>query len=78
MKKPKQMITKSKSSKTKLSTIETRAAKISVLSLRNVGKDEFLTGGEVLPEKGLLQKNFKYSPIGCELKKTNWHCKRSI
>ena len=33
-----------------------QAAKISVLSLENVGNCEFLTGEGVLPEKGLLEK----------------------
>ena len=47
---------------------------ILVLSSRNVGKYEFLTGQDVLPEKDLLEKaasvkRFEYSSFGCELKK---------
>ena len=44
------------------------------LSSGNVGKYEFLTGEDVLPEKGLLIKaatirRFEYSPLGIELEK---------
>ena len=51
-----------------------QTAKISALSLGNVGKHEFLTSHNVLPEKGLLEKaasmkRFEYSPLGNELKK---------
>ena len=40
---------------------------------RNVGKYEFLTGKDVLPEKDLLEKaatvkRFEYLPLGSELK----------
>ena len=57
-----------------------QTAKISSLSSGNVGKHKFLTSDDVLPEKGLLEKaasikRFEYSPLGNELKKTNWHCK---
>ena len=51
-----------------------QTAKISALSSENVGKHEFLTSDNVLPEKGLLEKaasmkRFEYSPLGNELKK---------
>ena len=36
--------------------LDKQTAKISALSLEKVGKYEFLTGKEVLPEKGLLEK----------------------
>ena len=44
------------------------------MSSGNIGKDEYLTGEDVLPEKGLLEKaatikRFKYWPIGSELEK---------
>ena len=44
------------------------------MSWGNVSKYEFLTGEDVLPEKGLLEKaatikRFEYSPLGKELKK---------
>ena len=44
------------------------------MSWGNVCKYEFLTGEDVLPEKGLLEKaatikRFEYSPLGKELKK---------
>ena len=46
----------------------------SALSSANVAKYEFLTGEDVLPEKGLLEKaatikRFEYSPFESELKK---------
>ena len=49
-------------------------AKISALSTGNVEKYYFLTGKDVLLEKGLLEKaatikRFEYSPLGSELKK---------
>ena len=48
-------------------------AKIFGLLSRNVGKYEFLTGKDVLPEKDLLEKavtikRFEYLPLGSELK----------
>ena len=48
--------------------------KILALSSGNVGKCEFLTGKDVLPERDLLDKEaimktFEYSPLGSELKK---------
>ena len=51
-----------------------QTTKISALSSGNVGKCEFLTGEDILPEKELLQKaatikRLKYSPLGSELKK---------
>ena len=44
------------------------------LSSRNVGKYEYLSGKDVLPEKDFLEKvatikRFEYSPLGSELKK---------
>ena len=47
---------------------------MSALSSRNVGKYEFLTSKDVLPEKDLLEKaaaieRFEYSSLGSELKK---------
>ena len=52
------------------------------LSSGNVGKYCFLTGKDVLQEKYLLEKaapmkRFEYWPLGSELKKTNWHCKKA-
>ena len=54
--------------------LDKQAAKIFALSLGNVGKNEFLTGENILPEKDLLEnvatiKRFEYSPLSCELKK---------
>ena len=51
-----------------------QTAKISALSSGNVGKYEFSTGEDVLPEKELLEKaatikRFQYSLLGNELKK---------
>ena len=51
-----------------------QTAKISALSSINVGKYDFLTGGEVLPEKALLEKAaiikmFEYWLLVNELKK---------
>ena len=48
-------------------------ANISALSSGNVSKHEFLSGRDVLPEKGLLEKavalkRFEYLPLGKELK----------
>ena len=52
--------------------LDRQTAKISALSSGNVSKYEFLTGKDVLPEKGLLEKatmkRFKYSPLGKKLK----------
>ena len=54
--------------------LDRQAAKTSALSSGNVGKYEFLTGKNVLPEKDLLEKvatllkRFEYSPLGKELK----------
>ena len=49
-----------------------QTAKISALSLEKVSKYEFLTGKDVLPKKGLLEKapaikRIEYSPLGKEL-----------
>ena len=46
------------------------------MSSGDVDKYEFLTGGDVLPEKGFLEKaatikRFDYSSIGSALKKQN-------
>ena len=54
--------------------LDRQATKISALSSGNVGKYEFLSGKDVLPEKDLLDKattikRFEYSPLGTELKK---------
>ena len=53
--------------------LDTRAARSFALSTRNIGKYEFLKGGDVLPEKRLLEKaaikRFECSPLGSELKK---------
>ena len=53
--------------------LDRQTAKISVLSSGNVRKYGFLTGKDVLPEKGLLQKaatikRFECRPLGKELK----------
>ena len=49
-----------------------QTARISALSSRNVGKQKFLTGEDVLTAKDLLEKDakikrFEYSPLGSEL-----------
>ena len=54
--------------------LDWQTAMISVLSSGNIGKYEFLTGKDVLPEKDLLEKaatikRFEYSLLGSELKK---------
>ena len=54
--------------------LDRKTAKVLPLSSGNVGKYEFLTGEEVLPEKVLLEKaatikRFKYSQLGHGLKK---------
>ena len=54
--------------------LDRQAAKISALLSGNVGKYEFLTDKDVLPEKDLLEKaatikKFEYSPLSSELKK---------
>ena len=54
--------------------LDWQTAKISALSLGNVGKYEFLTDKDVLAEKDLLEKaaalkRFEYSPLAKELKK---------
>ena len=48
-----------------------------------VVKYKLLTGEDVFPEKRILEKaakikRFEYLPLGSELKKTKWYCKRSI
>ena len=53
--------------------LDRQTAKISALSSWNVSKYEFLTGEDVLPEKGLLEKSatmkkFECLPLGKELK----------
>ena len=50
--------------------LDKQTAKISALSSEKVGKYEFLTGKEVLPEKGLLEKlqQLKDVDIRSELK----------
>ena len=54
--------------------LDRQTAKILASSSGNVGKCEFLTGKDVLPEKVLLEKvvtikRFEYSPLGSEFKK---------
>ena len=54
--------------------LDMQASKVLALSSGNVGKYDFLTGKDVLPQKGLLEKRFaikrfEYSPLGSELKK---------
>ena len=54
--------------------LDRQTAKSSILSSGNVDKYEFLTGEEVLPEKGLLEKaatikRFEYPSLGSELQK---------
>ena len=56
------------------SDLDRQTAKISALSSGNVSKYEFLTGKDVLPEKGLLEqtielKRFQYFLLDKELKK---------
>ena len=53
-----------------------QTAEISALSSRNVSKYEFLTGKDVLPEKGMFEraatiKRDEYSPLVSDVKKTN-------
>ena len=53
--------------------LDRQTAKISALSSRNIGKYEFLTGEDVLPEKVQLEKaaivkRFEYSLLDSELK----------
>ena len=60
--------------KSKQSITKLRKTKLSALSSQNVGKYEFLTSEDVLPEKGLSEKDatikkFEYSPSGSEMKK---------
>ena len=54
--------------------LDRQISKISPLSSGNVSKYEFLTGKDVFPEKGLLEKaatmkRFEYFLLGKELKK---------
>ena len=56
--------------------LDRQTAKISALSSGNVSKYEFLTGKNILPEKGVLEKaatmkRFEYSPSGKEIKAQN-------
>ena len=53
--------------------LDRQTAKTSTLSSENVSKYEFLTGEDVLPEKGLLEKaatikKIEYSPLRSVLK----------
>ena len=53
--------------------LDRKIAKIFALSSGNIGKYEFLTGEDVLPENDLLEKatttkRFECSPLGSELK----------
>ena len=55
-------------------SLDKQTAKISALSPRSVGKYEFLTGEDILPEKNLLEKAgtikiFEYWTLGSELEK---------
>ena len=52
-----------------LYNLDRQTAKISALSSGNVSKYEFLTGKNILREKGLLEKaptikRFEYAPLG--------------
>ena len=63
--------------------LDRQTTKISALLSVNVSKYEFLTGKDVLPEKGMLQKDatmkiFKNSPLGKELKVQTDIAKNSI
>ena len=52
--------------------MQLRQAKISALSSRNVGKYEFFTGEDILPEKilfGNTIKVFEYLPLGSKFEK---------
>ena len=54
--------------------LDRQTGKILGLSSGNLSKCEFLTGEDVLAEKGLLEKTatikrFEYSPLGSELRK---------
>ena len=54
--------------------LDRQTVKISALSIGNVGKYEYLTGQDVLPENNLLEKSvtikiFEYLPLVSELKK---------
>ena len=52
--------------------INRAAAKISKLSSRKIGKDEYLTGEEILPpdqRRVIEQAKFKYFPLGKAFKK---------
>ena len=55
-------------------TLARQIAKISALSSENVGKYEFSTNEDVLPEKDLFQKaatikRYEYIPLDSQLKK---------
>ena len=55
-------------------TLARQTAKISALSSENVGKYEFSTNEDVLPEKDLFQKpatikRYEYIPLDSQLKK---------
>ena len=75
MRKSKHSITifnKIQKNKTKYN-LDRQTAKISALSSRNIGKYEFLTGEDVLPEKVQLEKaaivkRFEYSLLDSELR----------
>ena len=73
MRKSEQLIKKIKQIRTQYN-LDRQTAKIYALSLGNVGKYEFLTSEDVLPEKKLLEKTaaikrFKCLPLRSELKK---------
>ena len=55
MKKSEQLIKKIEQNKAQ-SDLDRQTTKISVLSSENVGKYDFLTGEDVLPEKAFLEK----------------------
>ena len=80
MRKSRQLIKKIEQSKTQYN-LDGETAKIVALSSGNVGKYEFLTDEEVLPEKGPLQKaatikKFEYSPLGSVLKRQTDNAKK--
>ena len=63
--------------------LDRQTAKISTLSSGNVGKFEFLTGKEVLPEKrpsekAATVKRFEYSPLGNKLKKQTGIAEKTV
>ena len=60
--------------------LDRQTAKISPLSSGNVSKYQFLTGKDVLPEKGLLEEavTMKGFHVTQRIKSTNWYCKETV